>query len=846
MNNISINNMKHYEQARWINKNTKYTAQTGNIGFKNNRESDGKVVKTYSWGDDHLEKNKKEVWIDKQHNGLGVRASKDTDMFFIDMDDYNSDKVQEFKDKIFPQLPENCWIKNSSSGGINICFKYDEDIHKAIDNKDSINGIDMDGFKIDVCCRKQCCFSTITNGEKVYKASWDDVKNPINVKELDSIPEKFKETILSALKKYNKSQNEEKAKKIKISPSVVSEFKESLDNVSTDIRTLLDKLDVEKRSKNEYWFPLICAIGYETNKSTVGFELANYISSKMPNYDYNHLKSQWKSVLTTKENWDGECHRFTIRTLKEYAEEDTGFDLLYEKCVEARKKRISWQQFTWKYNQWAIKTIPNEIEEEMIIDLNRCLAILEIDKVDILRFNNGMWQNASWEEMKKMFYVKKGKFKMTLDKYVVPWRKYMPIFYGEEFSPQKTLKDNFTFNAWTGFKAYDPSIKTIDDVDMSVVDPWIKLVRDGFAHKESDKAKDWLVKRLLIHPLQNPHIKLNTKIVIYNHKQQKANKGRFADFDNEMIIGRTHCGMISGLKGITKRFNHEYAYYVMLFSDEATTEGDVYHTVYNELKALDNPYFNTERKFGNTTRRENKMTYVIFTNVKMSVRQELGDERIAQFEAKEDWDDDFMAQIAKLHTCPYSAKHVLAWARFQEYDVHELRKVPMTTTKLEVMESSLPAIQRFCLEIKRNSKYFFDDRTEIFAQDLFRTFRDWAMKEGEDPDKIKKISSKKFGGEVGVLIKSRKHTNGKLYDITTIDIRDELVHMNPEGKPEEEVKQQPKKSTKKQQPKLRKPVSTTLKEDIKRTRSNELDYSSDSSSSYHPKNTEVKDSSDSE
>jgi hypothetical protein len=213
---------------------------------------------------------------------------------------------------------------------------------------------------------------------------------------------------------------------------------------------------------------------------------------------------------------------------------------------------------------------------------------------------------------------------------------------------------------------------------------------------------------------------------------------------------------------------------------------------------------NTEIKYGGVVRRENKLFIVIYTNVKLAVKQELGCERYAQYEAKEDWDDEFIQLIVKLHTCPYSAKHLLAYAQFYEYDITMLRHAPITTTKKEILDGSLPTPERFILKLKADpysffpkkdtpleERYFHDvnedryginyqcldlDHTKIPARLLTLVYKWWGEVEGEDS---KFLTEKRLSKTTGELVRKNRKTNkGASYDITEIKIRNSIVTDN--------------------------------------------------------------------
>jgi hypothetical protein len=173
-----------YDMAIYL-KDHGYDVQTGCM--KATRKSNGKLAKKpgHRWRD-----SRRMVQSD---TSLIIMTGN---ILIVDVDD----KVDNIYDHI--DIPSDCWVEKTPSGGWHIYFQYDADIsayNTNIKNK-------LWGFKeVDLLIKNGFAYAggttyALPEDGKLVTYVWDHERNPINVPKLCKIPEKLKVDILKSIR----------------------------------------------------------------------------------------------------------------------------------------------------------------------------------------------------------------------------------------------------------------------------------------------------------------------------------------------------------------------------------------------------------------------------------------------------------------------------------------------------------------------------------------------------------------------------------------------------------------------------------------------------------------------
>lgn len=122
------------------------------------------------------------------------------DVLVIDIDDPVDDITR------YVNLPDNCWVDYTASGGCHIYLNKDDDIYEY----STTIGLKLWGFEhVDILIKNGFAYAggttyrhPITNATMAYV--WDNERNPLTVGRLSNIPTEWKREILKNLEKSNK------------------------------------------------------------------------------------------------------------------------------------------------------------------------------------------------------------------------------------------------------------------------------------------------------------------------------------------------------------------------------------------------------------------------------------------------------------------------------------------------------------------------------------------------------------------------------------------------------------------------------------------------------------------
>lgn len=334
------------------------------------------------------------------------------------------------------------------------------------------------------------------------------------------------------------------------------------------------------------------------------------------------------------------------------------------------------------------------------------------------------------------------------------------------------------FNTWIGFKS---KLLNEDEIDLLKLEPVFDLLRKVWANSDEEIFKYLL--SWFHNAFKKPYIKNKVAIILYSEMQQ-VGKGLFInEFLIKYIYGKRYAMSVNGLSDIVSTFNRSTMNKLFVNCDELQSiNGSMnYHAVFDQLKKIvTDPTITIKIKYvEDITNYPDYMNIIASTNNLNCFKIEQGDSRYCTLECSPCYRGNFkyFDNLVNNVFNQDTANHFFSYCYYLDkyMDVRDLRDIPMTSLKKDMMLNTLSSPRKFLHEIKtiRESDEYEDDfswrgilkRSETVKASLFyEYYKRYCECDGE-----KILTRHKFGRDIKSYI-TKKRSNGFVYMLDTISL----------------------------------------------------------------------------
>lgn len=334
------------------------------------------------------------------------------------------------------------------------------------------------------------------------------------------------------------------------------------------------------------------------------------------------------------------------------------------------------------------------------------------------------------------------------------------------------------FNTWLGFKS---KLLKKDEIDPLKLEPIFDMIKKVWA------AGDDEVYRYLLswfhHAFKKPYIKNKVAIILYSEKQQIGKGIIINEFLIPFIYGERYSMSINGLNDMVSNFNKSLMNKLLVNCDELQSIGSnmSYHAIFDQLKKIvTDPTITIKIKYAeDISNYPDYMNIICSTNNSDCFKIESGDSRYLTLECSDCYRDNLSHFDYFLKHCNQDvADHFFSYCyHLDNYmEVKDLRIIPMTKLKREIMISSFSSPKKFLNKIKmlRDEEPCEDDSDweevlktfdKIKGKLLYQYYKKYCEEENE-----KVASNTRFGRNIRNHITKYKSKGCIIYKLNEIDI----------------------------------------------------------------------------
>lgn len=352
------------------------------------------------------------------------------------------------------------------------------------------------------------------------------------------------------------------------------------------------------------------------------------------------------------------------------------------------------------------------------------------------------------------------------------------------FNPLKKHEINDrNINTWTGFKAKLIPEPEIDFKKIKMILNHIKIVWCSNNITYYNYLISWFKKIFT-----NPSSKTKVAVVLKSYEKQIGKGILINNFLIPYIFGKLYSMSISGLDTITSKFNKNLMNKIFINCDELSTLNGNFHQSFDCLKnRITDPTLNIEIKCGDNFIYPDYSNYIMSTNHDFTIKIEPDDQRYFIMECSPYFRGNHKYFNELLETFnSETANHFFSYISYFKTDI-EIKKIPMTNIKKEMMVSCLQSSIRFLIylndkkNILKNTEGFegFDNNNNtnlisitggfplidmnLKAKKLYQLYKFWCSNNCE-----KMSSNTKFGRDIKYYIDKKRNSKGVEYDLSTI------------------------------------------------------------------------------
>lgn len=319
----------------------------------------------------------------------------------------------------------------------------------------------------------------------------------------------------------------------------------------------------------------------------------------------------------------------------------------------------------------------------------------------------------------------------------------MKIYSTMTFKPNNFNLKEGEFNTWTGFLGK----KISNPPDVAPIVNFISEVWAGGNEIETKYILDWFARKV-----QKPWEQAQTALVVITN--QGSGKGTITDFMINHVFGEKYCVTTDGIGKGTQKHNGMIAGKLLWVVNEMKSDSLNFQTDFEAMKNLiDASSVYIEPKGIDGYSVPNYMDIIIFSNHDSGFIIEKSDRRYAIFQGDEKYigDLDFFQKFRSLYFNKEMGDAFYTFLLNRDLSNVNIRKIPMTQLKRDMIELSLPSTESFWndfVERKNVSGGLYaiegveikNDTSQIKALTFYNHYVAWC-REGN----IKFVNLKRFG-----------------------------------------------------------------------------------------------------
>lgn len=336
------------------------------------------------------------------------------------------------------------------------------------------------------------------------------------------------------------------------------------------------------------------------------------------------------------------------------------------------------------------------------------------------------------------------------------------------------IENQRCFNTWSNFQA---KLLPKDQVDMKLIEPILTHIKRVWCADDETIYKYMLSWFHTI--FTKPSFKSKVAMVLKSKEKQIGKGVLISDFLIPYVFGKQYAMSIAGLDTITAKFNELVMNKLFINCDELSTLDGGYHQSFDVLKKrISDGTIKIEIKGGKSFIYPDFCNYIMCTNNDFTIKVEVGDARYLIVECSPIYKGNFK-YFNDLANCfnQESANHFLSYISYLD-DVVEIRNIPLTKIKRDMMVMGLQSPVRFMLDLKDYMDTDVDDdgedsfnfcgvdlsKTATRSSALYRCYKEWCAVNNE-----KVLSCTKFGKEVNDFV-VKKRSDGIKIDLRSINV----------------------------------------------------------------------------
>ena len=276
--------------------------------------------------------------------------------------------------------------------------------------------------------------------------------------------------------------------------------------------------------------------------------------------------------------------------------------------------------------------------------------------------------------------------------------------YGEE-CPNNIL------NMWSGFKA-----KRLDSYDISKIERCLAHIKKVWAD-DNDDINEYLLD-YLAHIIQYPWRKTEVLLLLYS--LPRSGKNSITKFMRNRVIGPDYAHEGLGVDILIKKFNADLANKVFVCCNELPQlTSSNRNGIFDSLKtAITDDTRQYEIKGGRTWSGPNYINAICTTNHDFTYHIEKYDGRVFPLRCSDYYcgNHEYFDDLHNNHLQQENADHFITFL-YQRKIKRDLRKIPETQLKKEMIEMGLPSPCRFVDFIKENPDVIADLAQNIWQSE---------------------------------------------------------------------------------------------------------------------------------
>ena len=320
-----------------------------------------------------------------------------------------------------------------------------------------------------------------------------------------------------------------------------------------------------------------------------------------------------------------------------------------------------------------------------------------------------------------------------------------PLYNNIVFKPNNVNVKRNDLNIWPGFKAQEVSV-----IDMGIVDIFINHIRKVWA---SDNEEHYnYIMSWLAQVIQTPEKK--TEVAILLTGGQGTGKTLPCDILLQRVFGDNISLTASGLGSLTQRFNGCTMGKIFANVNELSVVDDSFNASFDKMKSLiTDRYLQVEKKGLEHIKIDNYANFIMTTNHRHTMKIEADDRRYFCIEVSDIYkqNTEYFQTFMEILDNDVAGNHLFTY--FKRYDTTKmvnLRKIPMTQVKQDMLDSCKSPVERFVSvmedEITEDILYDWKGKNNekaISCPNFYELYKLWCQTNGE-----KSWSNKAVGSEL--------------------------------------------------------------------------------------------------